>query len=339
MKIFDTFSTVFKKGVARKAERQRAVAHEEAVAAAGVGSALPHPGGEPPSGEMSIVSHISDLRRHIVRAAYWYLAFIVLAFWNMKLLIRFLQLPYTCYNFLIGQANQAGESLQVALQKFADFVSWPSQCLSAAAASTASAQTLKTIGLIEVMWVNMKMCMIAAAVVGLPFILRELWLFVSPALYERERKMALSLVFASVVLFYVGIFFGFFVIVPAFLAQTLQWAAEYASVEMTYENYFGSLTTLVMIFGIIFQVPVIISLLGFVGVVKSFHITNNRKIIFFASFILGALISPPDILSQVLVSVPLYLMCEMSVFALRAIEKSRAQAAAESAALTPTDNQ
>ncbi|MEN9530604.1 MAG: twin-arginine translocase subunit TatC [Pseudomonadota bacterium] len=337
MKIFNAISTLFNKGVARKAARQR----EVEIAATGV---VPHVI-EPNPGEMSIVAHISDLRRHIVRAAYWYLGLVVLAFVYMKALIRFLQLPYTCYNFLIAQANQAGESLQVALQKFADFVSWPTQCLSASAASATAAQTLKTIGLIEVMWVNMKMCMLMAGVVGLPFILRELWLFVSPALYERERKVALALIVSSIMLFYTGILFGFFVIVPAFLAQTLQWAAEYASVEMTYENYFGSLTTLVMIFGVVFQVPVIISLLGLVGVVKSHHITENRKFVFFGAFILGALISPPDVFSQTLVSVPLYLMCEISVFALRAIEKSRAKAAAEaeaaaqSGAVTTTDNQ
>ena len=333
MKILDSISTIFKKGVARKAERQRAV--ESSMGGVNTSSQ----DDLSPAGQMSIVSHIGELRKHLVRAVYWYLAFVLIAFMNMKALVRFLQLPYTCYNFLITQANQAGESLHVALQKFADFVSWPQQCLTAAAASVSSAQTLKTIGLIEVMWVNMKMCLIAAAVVGLPFILRELWLFVAPALYEREKKVAVTLMSASVLLFYIGIFFGFFVIVPAFLAQTLQWAAEYASVEMTYENYFGSLTTLVMIFGVIFEVPVVISLLGLVGIVKASHVTENRKFVFFGSFILGALISPPDVFSQVLVSVPLYLMCEISVFALRAIEKARAQrAAAEAAALIPTDN-
>ncbi|MEY4065398.1 MAG: twin-arginine translocase subunit TatC [Pseudomonadota bacterium] len=332
MKILDALSTVFKKGVARKAERQRAI--ENSTAGTVQNS---QGGGGSAGGEMSIVAHISELRKHIVRALYWYLAFMVIAFVNMKMIIRFLQLPYTCYSYLISQANQAGESLQQALQKFSDFVNWPSHCLTAAAASSATAQNLKTIGLIEVMWVNMKMCLIAAGVLGLPFILRELWLFVSPALYERERKMAVGLVIASLVLFYVGIFFGFFVIVPAFLSQTLQWAAEYASVEMTYENYFGSLTTLVMIFGVIFQVPVVVTLLGFVGLVKSSHITGNRKIIFLASFILGAIISPPDVFSQVLVSVPLYLMCEISVFALRAIERSRAVAAVQSESSPPAD--
>jgi len=333
MKVFKSLERAFKKGVARKAERQRQVEQK-----GGGASAMAQPDSAQ-LGEMSIVSHISELRKHIVRAIYWYLAVAVFAFANMKALVRFLQLPYTCYTYLTNQASQAGESLQVAFQKFADFVSWPQQCLTATAAAESSAQTLKTIGLIEVVWVNMKMCLIAGAVVGLPFMLRELWLFISPALYERERKVGLGLLFAGVVLFYVGIGFGFFIIVPAFLSQTLQWAAEYASVEMTYENYFGSLTTLVMIFGVIFQVPVIISLLGMAGFVKARHISENRKFVFFGAVVLGTLISPPDVFSQTLVSVPLYLMCEISVFALKAIERSRAQQESLEAETTPADNE
>jgi sec-independent protein translocase protein TatC len=332
MKILKSLEKALKKGVARKAERQRQVEQK------GGGASATMPSDTVQVGEMSIVSHISELRKHIVRSIYWYLAIVVFAFANMKALVRFLQLPYTCYVYLTNQASQAGESLQVAFQKFADFVSWPQQCLSATAAAESSAQTLKTIGLIEVVWVNMKMCLIAGAVVALPMMLRELWLFISPALYEREKKAGLGLLFASVVLFYVGIGFGFFVIVPAFLSQTLQWAAEYASVEMTYENYFGSLTTLVMIFGVIFQVPVIISLLGMAGLVKAKHISENRKFVFFGAVVLGTLISPPDVFSQTLVSVPLYLMCEISVFALRAIERSRARQEAREAEATPADN-
>ncbi|MEY2988907.1 MAG: twin-arginine translocase subunit TatC [Pseudomonadota bacterium] len=332
MKVLKSLERAFKKGVARKAERQRQVEQVD-----GHATAISEPDSAQ-MGEMSIVSHISELRKHIVRSIYWYLAIVVFAFANMKALVRFLQLPYTCYVYLTNQASQAGQSLQVAFQKFADFVSWPQQCLTATAATESSAQTLKTIGLIEVVWVNMKMCLIAGAVVALPFMLRELWLFISPALYEREKKVGLGLLFASVVLFYLGIGFGFFVIVPAFLSQTLQWAAEYASVEMTYENYFGSLTTLVMIFGVIFQVPVIISLLGMAGFVKAHHISENRKFVFFGAVVLGTLISPPDVFSQTLVSIPLYLMCEISVFALRAIEKSRSNQEELENEVTPADN-
>lgn len=329
MSWFGKLSNLFSKGMSQKLDRQRAVQSAESSKSAQEIM---------PGAEMSLVSHISELRRHIVRSLYWYIGLCCLGFMFMKPIMRFLQLPYTCYGFLVSEAGKAGESLQVAFEKFSSFVLWPKECLTATAAAEATSKMLKTIGLIEVMWVNFKMVMIIAAVVGAPLILRELWLFVSPALYERERKVAVVLIVASLLLFYAGLFFGFFLIVPAFLAQTLEWAAEYASVEMTYENYFGSLTTLVMIFGIIFEVPIIFSLLGLVGIVKPEHITKNRRLVFLLSFILGALLSPPDVFSQTLVSVPLYLMCEISVFALRFIQKNKqtSEAVADSS-MTPTD--
>ncbi|MEN9824672.1 MAG: twin-arginine translocase subunit TatC [Pseudomonadota bacterium] len=331
MSLFGKLSGMFDKGMAKKLERQRAIQNQKSAASSDQGV---------PGAEMSLVGHVSELRKHVVRALYWYVGLCCLGLMFMKPLMRFLQLPYTCYGYLVSEAENAGESLQVAFQKFSHFLVWPTECLTATAASASAAKTLKTIGLIEVMWVNFKMVMIAAAVAGAPFVLRELWLFVSPALYDRERKVALILVVASLLLFYTGLFFGFFLIVPAFLSQTLQWAAEYATVEMTYENYFGSLTTLVMMFGVIFEVPVVISLLGLVGIVKPEHITKNRKIIFLGSFVIGALISPPDVFSQTLVSLPLYLMCEISVFALKFIQKNRVQQAlvvAEENSTKPTD--
>jgi sec-independent protein translocase protein TatC len=321
MGIWGKLSNLFDKGMARKAERERAIRSQQSAQS---GEQLL------PGAEMSLVGHISELRKHIVRSLYWYIGLCCLGFVFMKPLMRFLQLPYTCYGFLVGEATRAGESLQAAFEKFSSFVVWPSECMTVTAAGATAAKMLKTIGLIEVMWVNFKMVMIAAAVLGAPFILRELWLFIAPALYERERKIATWLIVASLLLFYAGLFFGFFMILPAFLSQTLQFAAEYADVEMTYENYFSSLTTLVMIFGVIFEVPVIFSLLGLVGIVKPEHITKNRRIIFFMSFVIGALISPPDVFSQVLVSLPLYLMCEISVFALRFIQRNRSGGMADS---------
>ncbi|NBW82347.1 twin-arginine translocase subunit TatC [bacterium] len=331
MGLFGKLSGLFNKGMTQKLERQRAIQNQQNLASGG--QVLP-------GAEMSIVGHISELRKHLVRSLYWFVACLGLGLWFMKPLIQFLQLPYTCYGYLLSEAERAGESVKIAFEKFSHFLVWPKECLSTTAAAATAAKTLKTIGLIEVLWVNFKMVMIAAAVLAAPLMLRELWLFISPALYERERKLASILIVSSLVLFYTGLFFGFFLIVPAFISQTLQWAAEYATVEMTYENYFGSLTTMVMTFGVIFEVPVVISLLGLVGIVKPEHISKNRRIIFLSSFIIGAFISPPDVFSQTLVSVPLYLMCEISVIALKLIQKQKttAAAAADQSSTTPTDN-
>lgn len=264
-------SAIFNKSIKRKLEREAAVRASEN-----------------PHAEMSLVSHVVELRKHIIMSLVYYAGFTIVAFIFMDPLIKFLRRPYELYQLGKGESGK-----------------------------------LTSIGLFEVVMMNFKICLIVALVAAAPFMVRELWRFVSPALYEHEKKVAGPVTFASVFLFYAGVAFGFFVIVPVFLSNTLDWASEYATVMLTVDNYFSSLTTMVMIFGIIFEVPVVLSLLGLAGLITSDMVSKNRRIVILASFIIGALLSPPDVFSQTVVSVPLYLMCEISVFALRIIEKRR----------------
>jgi sec-independent protein translocase protein TatC len=248
--------------------------------------------------EMSLVDHIIELRGHLVRSALYVAVFAVVAFFFMDPLLAFLRSPFEEYQRAAGKDAR-----------------------------------LMTTAVFEVIFMNFKVCLLTAAVAAVPFVLWEVWRFVSPALYPHERFMARPLVFGSVLMFYAGVSFGFFVIVPAFLSNTLEWASQYAEVMLTVENYFNSLATMVFIFGIIFEVPIILSLLGLAGVIKASTIVDNRRVVFFASCVIGALLSPPDIFSLMITTVPLYGMVEVSVVALRYIERSRArrQAAAVSA--------
>ena len=255
-----------------------------------------------PGAEMSLVGHIIELRKHIVRSLLWFLFFVIISMSFMEHVVAFLRRPYEMYQKSIGKSPQ-----------------------------------LMSIGLFEVVMMNFKICLIVGLVASAPFMIRELWRFVSPALYENERKIALPVVVSSVFLFFAGISFGFFVIVPVFLSNTLEWASQYASVILTVENYFSSLTTMVMIFGIIFEVPVVMSLLGLAGLLKSETLAKNRRVVLLGSFILGAVISPPDVFSQTVVSVPLYLMIELSVYALRYIERRRARDLAREEALAAAE--
>jgi sec-independent protein translocase protein TatC len=178
----------------------------------------------------------------------------------------------------------------------------------------------------EVIMMNFKVCFVVALILAAPFMVRELWRFVSPALYDYEKKLAVPFVASSIGLFYAGITFGFLVIVPAFLGNTLDWAADFdVKVTLSFENYFSSLSMMVMIFGIIFEVPVVLSLLGMVGILNSAMLSKNRRIVILGSFIVGAVVSPPDVMSQVIVSLPLYGMVEISILALRFIEARRAK--------------
>jgi sec-independent protein translocase protein TatC len=282
LSIFKSISAVFNKGIRAKADRQSTV-QGSAQAKSSLAEHEPK--------EMSLVEHLMDLRKHLVRSLGFFLGFTIVAIIFMEPLIKFLRTPFEAYQLSKGKTER-----------------------------------LMSTALFEVILMNFKVCIIIGIIAAVPFILREIWLFVSPALYENERKMARPILLSSLALFYTGVSFGFFLIVPAFLSNTLEWAAPYADVHLTVESYFSSLSVMVMIFGIIFEVPVILSLLGLVGILKSEHLTKNRRIVILVSFIIGAIISPPDVFSQFVVSIPLYLMVEISVIALRIIEKKKANA-------------
>jgi sec-independent protein translocase protein TatC len=280
LSIFKSIAAVFNKGVQAKADRQSTIQSKA--------EALPK--------EMSLVEHLIDLRKHLVRSIGIFLGFTILAIIFMEPLIKYLRTPFEAYQLSKGKSTK-----------------------------------LMSIGLFEVILMNFKICLVVGIIASVPFILREIWLFVSPALYEAEKKMARPIILSSIGLFYAGISFGFFLIVPAFLSNTLEWAAPYADVNLTVESYFSSLSMMVMIFGIIFEVPVVLSLLGLIGILKSHHLANNRRIVILISFVIGAIISPPDVFSQFVVAVPLYAMIEISILALRVIEKKKAlQAGVES---------
>ena len=291
MKPIEALTTLFNKGMKAKVQRQKMA--QEKVRAGG--------SGEEPAGEMSLLEHVFELRKHLVRSLLYLFGFSIIAIIFMEPLVRFLRRPFEMYQIERGRSPN-----------------------------------LMSIGLFEVIMMNFKICFIVGLVAAVPFIIREVWRFVEPALYEHEQKLALPVVLSSMVLFYTGISFGFFVIVPAFLANTMDWAAPYADVHLTVDSYFSSLSMMVMIFGIIFEVPVLLSLLGLVGILKSSHLANNRRAVILGSFIVGAVVSPPDVMSQVIVSLPLYAMIEVSIVALRVIEHRRAKASVEAEASNDT---
>ena len=241
--------------------------------------------------QMSLFEHVKELRKHVVRALLWLVIFSAISFGFMDHLIHFLKKPYET---VLLNLKQHGIN-----------------------------QDLSSISIFEVITVNFKICFLVGFAASLPFIARELWKFISPALYEKEKKIARVSVVASVALFYAGLSFGFFLIIPYFFSNALSWASQYAQVMVTYENYFNTLVTMMLIFGAVFEVPVILSLLGLAGIMPSSVLIKNRKIAFLACFIIGAILSPPDVISLCLVAIPMYVMVELSIYIIKKIEKNR----------------
>jgi sec-independent protein translocase protein TatC len=303
LKPIKALSVLFNKGIKVRADRKTKASQGSSSGGSSGGTSGGSPGNSNhPShdenvdgAEMGLVEHVKELRKHLVRSIAYLLGFTILCIIFMEPLVRFLRRPFEEYQIEKGKSPE-----------------------------------LMSIGLFEVILMNFKICFLTGLILAVPFMIRELWLFVAPALYEKEKKLALPTLLASIGLFYAGISFGFFAIVPAFLSNTLEWAAPYANVQLTVDSYFSSLSMMVMIFGIIFEVPVLMSLLGLVGMLKADMLAKNRRLVILGSFIVGAVVSPPDVFSQVIVSLPLYGMIELSIVSLRIIEKRKqAEAAAE----------
>jgi sec-independent protein translocase protein TatC len=241
--------------------------------------------------KISFLDHIQELRKHVIRATIWFSFFCTLSFIFMKPLVAFLKKPYDSLLFFVKQQQASPE--------------------------------LSAMSIFEVMTVNFKICFLVGFAASLPFFAREIWKFVSPALYKKEKKVVAVSLCSSVALFYAGLCFGFFLIIPYFFQTCLQWADQYAAVMITYENYFNALITMMLIFCAVFEVPVFLALLGLVGILSSQFLVENRKVSFLACFIIGAFLSPPEVLSLCLVAFPLYAMVEISIYIIKKIEKSK----------------
>ena len=231
--------------------------------------------------EMPFLEHIQDLRKHAVRALIWLILGFFVAMGFMKPLLGFLKLPL----------NQTGVEELISLDVF------------------------------EVIMMNMKVCFITSLFIAFPILLIEIWKFIAPGLYDHEKKILKPILFFSLILFYLGIAFSFFYVVPFMLKSTFEWAKDYAHIQITYSNYFHTLIIMLLCFGGIFQVPNIISVLGLARVITAKQMKSHRKILFLGSFIVGLLIAPPDVTALVIVALPLYAMCEISIQCLEQIEK------------------
>ncbi|MDH3381931.1 MAG: twin-arginine translocase subunit TatC, partial [Flavobacteriaceae bacterium] len=146
------------------------------------------------------------------------------------------------------------------------------------------------------------------------YILYQLWLFISPALYENEKKYAASFVIISSFLFFVGILFGYYIITPL----SVNFLGAYRVSDQVLSNididsYMSLLRTSVLVSGIIFELPIIVYFLTKLGIVTPTFLRTYRKHSLVVVLIISAVITPPDVVSQIIVSIPIILLYEMSI--------------------------
>ncbi len=159
-----------------------------------------------------------------------------------------------------------------------------------------------------------KLTMIVSVFVSAPMILYQIWAFVAPALYKHERRLLMPLLFSSSVLFYVGMAFAYFVVFPlafGFFAKTTPVGVMIAT-DIT--KYLDFVMALFMAFGVSFEVPVAIILLCWSGVTTPAELRKKRPYVIVGAFVVGMLLTPPDVFSQTLLAIPMCLLFEVGVF-------------------------
>lgn len=169
---------------------------------------------------------------------------------------------------------------------------------------TKPAGNLVFLGPAEAFTLRLKVALFLGFLVALPFVLYKAWSFVAPGLFEKERKALGLVVVASTLLFAVGAAFGFFVLVPFAFEFLLGFATENLRPMISAGNYFGFVTKLVLAFGVVFQLPLVVSMLTWAGLVKADWLLRNWKIALVVIAICSAFLTPPDVASQMMMGVP-----------------------------------
>ena len=156
-----------------------------------------------------------------------------------------------------------------------------------------------------------------------PYILYELFRFVTPALYENERRYSVRVAIIMYLLFVVGVLMSYFILFPiSFRFLGTYSVSEMVESNITLRSYIGTFTTLTLIMGLVFQLPVIAFFLGKIGVVNASFLKRYRKHALVIIMVVAAIITPPDLMTLVLVTIPLYLLFEVSIWILKRIEKT-----------------
>lgn len=162
-----------------------------------------------------------------------------------------------------------------------------------------------------------KLTAITAVFISVPYLLYQIWAFVAPALYQHEKRLVYPLLISSTLLFYAGVAFAYYIVFPlvfSFLAST---APEGVVMATDISSYLDFVLTLFLAFGVCFEVPVAIVLLCWTGVTTPEDLKAKRPYIIVAAFVIGMLLTPPDIFSQTLLAIPMCLLFEVGVICAR----------------------
>lgn len=172
-------------------------------------------------------------------------------------------------------------------------------------------------------FVPVKVTMVVAFLVSLPNTLYQLWAFVAPGLYRHEKRLVLPLVLSSVILFFVGMAFAYFLVFPSVFGFLAKVVPDGVAMATDIDKYFSFVLGMFIAFGATFEVPVIVVLLTRFGIVSVEKLTEARPYIIVGAFVVAAVVTPPDVLSQFALALPMWLLYECGLIVSRYFVKPR----------------
>lgn len=243
----------------------------------------------PDNAEMPLVSHLIELRKRLMRV----LGLLLLMFFS-----------------LVYFANDIYEWLSLPLR-----------------ALLPASSTMIATDVTSPFMAPFKLTFFVALFASIPYILVQIWGFIAPALYQNERRIAIPLVISSVLLFYAGIAFAYFITLPAILGFFTQIGPEGVAIMTDINLYLDFALKLFLVFGVTFEIPVAVLVLIVARVISCDSLADKRRYIIVGCFFVAMFITPPDALSMAMLAIPMWLLFETGLFFGRIIEKQRRQAA------------
>ncbi len=259
-------------------------------------------------GEMSFLEHLEELRWHIIRSVIAIMIFAIIAF----------ILKDVIFDAIILKPRTAGFWTNRMFGHLADYTG------TEALRINSKPLELISIRIADQFMTHIWVSIIAGFIIASPVVFYEFWRFIKPALYEKERKHASGAVYFTSILFVMGILFGYFLIVPlsVHFLGTYNVSSEVAN-QINLRSYIGAVTSISFAAGVVFLLPVFSFFLSKVGILTPQFMKTYRRHSYVVLLLLSAVITPPDILSQIMVFIPLFILYEISIVISRRINKKR----------------
>ena len=255
---------------------------------------------------MSFLEHLEELRWHIVRSVIAVMVFAILAFIFHKFIFDFILLAPRNPEFFTNRM----------LCHFAEMLNTPYLCINR---NPLPLQNTRMAGQFAA---SIMVSLYTGLILAFPYLVWEMWRFISPALYENERKHAHGSVFAIAAMFFLGAMFGYFIILPLMINFLGGWTASEEVVTHVDLASYLSIAYIPFATGIIFELPVLMVFLTKVGVITPAFMIQYRRHAIIVLMVLASVITPPDVFSMILVVLPLILLYEISiVLAKRTVKK------------------